>query len=181
MKKLSSLLGNLDYFIQPILMIILLAAALLQVLYRFVPFVHTPWTLELITYLFSASVWLGISIAVKENSHVGILAVYSRFPRKIRIFFKICNYGIFAAMMLVFAFLGLQALVGYWRTENISPALHAPYWLLRSPIAIGGIYSVYRIVQQIAAIIRHTDPEFFDTQSKPVDPSVYCDQVGGIE
>lgn len=179
-KGLLNIIKNFDYYIQPVLMITLLAAALLQVLYRFVPFIQTPWTLELITFLFSGSVWMGISLAVKENANVGIMSVYDRFPRKIRIFCKIFNNIIFAIMMIAFGYFGSMSLMSYVRLDKITPAMHAPYALMRFPILLGSIYTLYRIIQVLLLIKNHKDPEFFDKDGNPIEKAQFGEIGGAI-
>ncbi|MDR9860178.1 TRAP transporter small permease [Treponema socranskii] len=161
-KKIIKFLRNIDYHIQPILMSALLITALIQVLYRFVHFIKTPWTLELITFLFSASVWFGISIAIKENIHVGIEVVYKLFPVKIRKILKIFNNLFFMIMMIFLGYLGTHALIGYFRSQTLAPATHLPYWFLRSPCVFGSILSVYRIIEKIHGILTGKDPELID-------------------
>lgn len=178
-KSFLHIIKNLDYYSQPVLMIALLATALLQVLYRFVPFIHTPWTLELITFLFSASVWMGISIAVKENANVGIMSIYDRFPRKMRICCKIFNNIIFGIMMISFGYFGTMSLMSYVRLDKITPAMHLPYALMRFPILLGSIYTIYRIIQVLILIKNHKDPEFFDKDGTPIKKA-QLDEIGEI-
>ncbi|MGI5173221.1 TRAP transporter small permease [Treponema sp. OMZ 840] len=163
-KKIIKFLRNIDYHIQPVLMSFLLIAALIQVLYRFLHFLKTPWTLELITFLFSASVWFGISIAIKENIHVGIEAVYRHFPIKIRKILKIFNSLLFMIMMVFLGYLGTHAIIGYFRSQTLAPATHLPYWFLRSPCVFGAILSVYRIIEKIHGILTGKDPEFMQDE-----------------
>jgi len=176
--KLIHIIKNLDYYLQPVLMITLLAIALLQVLYRFIPFIQTPWTLELITFLFSGSVWMGISIAVKENANVGILAVYNLFPRKLQICCKVFNNIIFGIMMISFGYFGSMSLLSYIRLDKLTPAMHAPYALMRLPILLGSIYTIYRILQVLNSIRNHKDPEFYDEAGNPKEKSK-CTKIEG--
>jgi TRAP-type C4-dicarboxylate transport system permease small subunit len=141
-------------------MTVLLLTALLQVLYRLISWIKTPWTLELITFLFSASVWLGISIAIHDDSHVGIKVVYHLFPKKIKKIMKLFSLIIFGVMMIFFGILGSEVLIGYFLSQSKTTSLHLGYWIVRSPIFFGSILSIYRLIEKINLILKDKDPEF---------------------
>lgn len=179
--KLGKFFANIDYMVQPVFMVSLLLAALFQVLYRFVPFIKAPWTLELIKFLFSGSVWLGISIAIKEDAHVGIKAVYRHFPLRIRKALKIFSHVVFGLMMIIFGWLGTEALLGYAQMQTLTPAMHQPYWLMRMPIVLGSILSVYRLIQEILNIIKNKDPEFLNLGHESDNKMAPDEYIGGVE
>lgn len=185
-KRISYYIKNIDYLVQPVLMTTLLLAALVQVLYRFIPWLKAPWTLELITFLFSTSVWLGISIAIHDDSHVGIKVVYHLFPKKIRKVLKLISMILFAIMMIFFGYLGTQALIGYYQQQSVTPAMHVGYWILRSPILFGSILSLYRLIEKIKLIIHNKDPEFiydipYGLDEVDLEELEHDGLVGGVE
>lgn len=160
--KLSAkyLLRNPEYAIAPTFLVVILLSAIIQVFNRMIPSLRAPWTLELITYLFAGLVWVGIALAIHDDSHVGIKTVYQKFPKKIRKGVKIIHMILFGLMMIIFGYLGLMSLLSYVRRGQTTPALHAPLWLMRSPIIIGALLSVYRLGERIMMIFKDTDPEF---------------------
>jgi C4-dicarboxylate transporter DctQ subunit len=161
-KKLSVryFLKNPEYAIAASFLFVILISSMLQVLNRIIPQMKMPWTLELITYLFGGLVWIGIALAIHDDSHVGIKTVYSMFPKKVRKVIKVIHMTLFAIMMSFFGYLGLMALMSYARRGQSTPALHAPTWLMRSPIVIGAVISLYRLGERIYMIIKDKDPEF---------------------
>ena len=153
-------LKNPEYGIASLFLLVILFSSLMQVVNRLIPAMRAPWTLELITYLFGGLIWIGIALAIHDDSHVGIKSLYVKFPKPARKVLKGVHLLMFAVMMTVFGYLGLMALLGYARRGQISPAMKAPTWLLRSPIVIGAVISLYRIVERIVMIFKDTDPEF---------------------
>lgn len=153
-------LKNPEYAIAASFLFVILVSSMLQVLNRLIPQMRMPWTLELITYLFGGLIWIGIALAVHDDSHVGIKTVYALFPKKARKVLKITHMILFAVMMCFFGFLGLTALLSYARRGQSTPALQAPTWLMRSPIVIGAILTLYRLGERIVMIIKDKDPEF---------------------
>lgn len=154
------LLKNPEYAIAPVFLLVILLSAVIQVFNRMIPSLRAPWTLELITYLFGGLVWVGIALAIHDDSHVGIKTIYQKFPKKMRKVVKIIHMVLFGIMMIFFGYLGLMSLLSYIKRGQTTPALHAPLWLMRSPIVIGALLSLYRLVERIIMIFKDTDPEF---------------------
>ncbi len=154
------LLKNPEYAIAPVFLLVILLSAVIQVFNRMIPSLRAPWTLELITYLFGGLVWVGIALAIHDDSHVGIKTIYQKFPKKMRKVVKIIHMVLFGIMMIFFGYLGLMSLLSYVKRGQTTPALHAPLWLMRSPIVIGALLSLYRLVERIIMIFKDTDPEF---------------------
>lgn len=154
------LLKNPEYAIAPVFLLVILISAVIQVFNRMIPSLRAPWTLELITYLFGGLVWVGIALAIHDDSHVGIKTIYQKFPKKMRKVVKIIHMVLFGIMMIFFGYLGLMSLLSYVKRGQTTPALHAPLWLMRSPIVIGALLSLYRLVERIIMIFKDTDPEF---------------------
>lgn len=153
-------LKNPEYGIASLFLLVILFSSLMQVVNRLIPSLKAPWTLELITYLFGGLIWIGIALAVHDDSHVGIKSLYIKFPKPARKVLKVIHMILFAVMMGIFGYLGLMALMSYARRGQTTPALHAPTWLLRSPIVIGALITLYRLGERIFLIAKDKDPEF---------------------
>jgi len=153
-------LKNPEYAIAPAFLLVILISAIIQVFNRIIPSLRAPWTLELITYLFGGLVWVGIALAIHDDSHVGIKTIYQKFPKKARKYIKVVHMVLFGIMIIFFGFLGMMSLLSYVKRGQTTPALHAPLWLMRSPIIIGALLSVYRLIERIIMIFKDTDPEF---------------------
>ncbi len=159
-KNLLYLLKNPEYLLTTLILIVILLSSLTQVLNRAIPQMKAPWTLELITYLFGGLIWIGIPLAIHDDSHVGIKTIYHRFPKKVRKVLKVTHMVLFAVMLIFFGYIGSLALLSYARRGQFTPALHAPTWLMRSPLVIGTLISLYRLGEKIYQIVTDKDPEF---------------------
>ncbi|MBN2860052.1 MAG: TRAP transporter small permease [Sphaerochaetaceae bacterium] len=159
-KDVVFFLKNPEYLLSIAILAVILLSSLMQVLNRLIPAIKAPWTLELITYLFGALIWIGIALAIHDDSHVGIKSIYHKFPKKARKGLKIVHMCLFGIMLLFFGYLGMLALLSYARRGQSTPALHAPTWLMRSPIVIGALISLYRLGERIVMIVKDKDPEF---------------------
>ena len=60
-KDVVFFLKNPEYLLSIAILAVILLSSLMQVLNRLFPAIKAPWTLELITYLFGALIWIGIA------------------------------------------------------------------------------------------------------------------------
>ncbi len=155
MKKFINVITNLDYYLQPVFFFILLVVLIMQVLARFIMVLNFPWTLEVITFTFNASVWLGISLGIVEYSHVGIEILLHRLAKKHKKILKyilIFQYILFMFVLAMFAWSATIALEGYYRMHSMPMVLPISLWILRLPVLFGAIFCIYRIIQQLILI-----------------------------
>jgi C4-dicarboxylate transporter DctQ subunit len=153
------IIKDFDYMIQPILVIAMLLALGAQVLYRFVPNLSIPWTLELITFLFGASIWFGISIAIKEDAHVGITFIINRLPARAKKIVKIAHNIMFGSFIIFLGWFGTNSLLYYLEKEIRTPAMQISYFIARLPLFFGCIFSLYRLVEKTVSIARMDEAE----------------------
>lgn len=164
MKNLAKGLTNLDYVIQPLIMVTLLVILAGQVLYRFIPNLSLPWTLELITFLFGAMVWFGVSIAIKENAHVGITYFLDRLPPRGRLYMQVFHNVLFGIYLIAVGWFGTNTLIYYVLKDIRTPAMQWSYALVRAPLFFGCILSLYRLVEKTIEIVKAGDGEATDSR-----------------
>ncbi|AZO93655.1 TRAP transporter small permease [Halocella sp. SP3-1] len=149
---LFKILKKLDYYIQPLLIVTLIIGVGIQVLYRFIPNFEVPWSLEFISFVFGASVWFGISIAIKEDAHVGITFIVDMLPIKYKKIVLIIQNIIFCIFIIWIGYLGSESILYYYLKGIKTPAMAAPYYIVRIPIVFGCLYSCYRLIEKIVLI-----------------------------
>lgn len=128
-----------------ILIISLLAiCCILQVFTRFVLNNSLTWTEELARYCFIWGGVLGIALAFKEKTHARILAVYDKFPEKIRTGLEgVANLlAIYMAVLMVKygGYMTMHALTNY------SPQLQIPLGWVYACVPITGIIILFFMV-----------------------------------
>ena len=154
MKKILKFLKDFDYNIEPLFIIALLVILALQVAYRFIPNLSIPWTLEIITFLFGASIWFGVSIAIREDSHVGITVLIDKLPKRAQKIAIIVQNILFSVFIIVIGVLGTNTLLHYLRNDVRTPAVQVNYFYMRIPIIFGCILSLYRLIEKIVKIAK---------------------------
>lgn len=125
-----------------ILIISLLAiCCILQVFTRFVLNNSLTWTEELARYCFIWGGVLGISLAFKEKTHARILAVYDKFPAKIRLVLEgVANLlAIYMAVLMVKygGYMTMHALTNY------SPQLQIPLGWVYACVPVTGVIILF--------------------------------------
>ncbi len=155
MKKFFKILANLDEYIQPLFFTILLVVIILQVLARFIHSLNLPWTLEVITFTFNASVWFAVSLGIKTYSHVGIDILLTKTSGKILRGLLLFQYFMFIFLLIALFWSGSMALTGYYKIHDMPQVLKVPLWIMRSPIILGCIFSIFRAVEQIVMLFQN--------------------------
>jgi TRAP-type C4-dicarboxylate transport system permease small subunit len=155
MKKILKVLGNLDEYIQPVFFAILLVVVILQICARFIHKLNLPWTLEVITFTFNASVWFAVSLGIKTYSHVGIDILLTKVSQQWLRWLLIFQYSLFMFVLIAFLWAGTMALYGYYLVSDLPQVLKVPLFIMRSPIIFGCLFSIFRCIQQILLIIKN--------------------------
>lgn len=147
-------LGRLDFYIHPVLAICLLFVLVLQVTARYVRGISFPWTLEVLTIIFGAIIWFGISTAIKEGGHVGITLFVDPLPKKVQAWLEVVQLlllGVFLAFVFHFALISLEY---YLMTGARTPALRLPRYWARVSVAPGLVFCFYRIIEKLLFLLR---------------------------
>ena len=151
MRKIK--LIDLDYVLLFILSIVLLVLVTIQVLNRIFPF-RGFWTLELLTYTMGAMVWMGISVAVKENKHIAVENLIHLMPPKIRKFLTLLSIGLFMLYLVILGYFAIEALAKYLERGMSTPALRINKAYMRGSLVIGCTWTLFRLLEKFRTIIR---------------------------
>ena len=118
--------------------VVMFAAAIGQVVFRYVLHLSVPWTEELARVLFTWSMLLGIAIAIRRNEHINVEVLTIRLPPRGR-----------AALLLLFGILILALLISLARGTLVMIALTWSTYL----IALDWLREGWLYVVQLAAIV----------------------------
>lgn len=155
LKKILKVLGNLDEYIQPVLFGTLIVVVILQVCARFILPLNLPWTLEVITFTFNASVWFAVSLGIKTYSHIGIDILLNRVSVQWLRGLLIIQYSLFLVLLIALLWSSSMALFGYYRINDMPQVLNVPLFIMRSPVVFGCLFSIFRSIEQIVLIIKN--------------------------
>jgi TRAP-type C4-dicarboxylate transport system permease small subunit len=149
-KKLNILgiLKKLDVTIVTLLMLFLFLNILLQVMSRLTPGRVVHWTVEMGEILIVAVIWMGIGLAVINNTHVRFDMVLSKLPHKTKKIFYVVGNIIFAGFLIMLAYYTIELLSFHIRLNNRTPALRWNRAIIRAPVLIGCTIGSLRLLIQ---------------------------------
>jgi TRAP-type C4-dicarboxylate transport system permease small subunit len=132
--KFYEWLGTVEMRIAKICVVVLSALVLLSAIARTAGHPMS-WTVDMATFLFAWSVFLGADAAMRKNMLVSIDLVVCRFPQKMQWYIKILNnilIGIFLIGMVIFGF--MLSYTTYFRTFSGLPWLSYTWVTISVPL-----------------------------------------------
>ena len=146
--KVLNFLKRLDVIIVTLLMFAAFINVMLQILSRILPFRVVPWTVEMGEILLVAIIWMGLGLAVLNNSHVRFDMLLVKMPHKTKKIFYVIGNIVFAIFLGVLAYHTVSMLEFHLRVDNRTPMLRWNRAYVRSPVLIGCIIGALRMLIQ---------------------------------
>jgi TRAP-type C4-dicarboxylate transport system permease small subunit len=135
-----------------LLSVVLTVSVFLQVLIRFVFKYPLPWTEEIARIAFVYCVFVGATIAVRENSHLSVDFLLVILPK------GVARAAVFLGMFLVGVFLVFvtwQGIVLVMATGvQMSPVMQVPFRYLYLILPVSGAIMLLYLVVNMLALIR---------------------------
>jgi TRAP-type C4-dicarboxylate transport system permease small subunit len=135
-----------------LLSVVLTVSVFLQVLIRFVFRYPLPWTEEIARIAFVYCVFVGATIAVRENSHLSVDFLLVILPK------GVARAAVFLGMFLVGVFLVFvtwQGIVLVMATGvQMSPVMQLPFKYLYLILPVSGAIMLLYLVTNMLALIR---------------------------
>jgi C4-dicarboxylate transporter DctQ subunit len=116
---------------------VMVVVVFLQVIFRFVIRSSLPWSEELARYIMVWITFLGASIGVKRKSHIGVEAVVTLLPERLRSWAAVFVHAvscIFFAYMVIYG-RAILRVVGF----QLSPAMEISMAIPYSAVFAGGV------------------------------------------
>lgn len=135
--------------------IVMFAAALAQVLFRYVLQIPVPWTEELARVLFTWAMLLGIALAIRTGEHIRVEALADRLPPRARILLELAFQLLIVLFLLMLARGTLRMMDVTWNNYLIALGwMRTGYLYLAQLIAIGLmlLYLALRIADGVRAL-----------------------------
>ena len=135
-----------------LLSVVLTVSVFLQVLIRFVFKYPLPWTEEIARIAFVYCIFVGATIAVRENSHLQVDFLLVILPK------RVARAAVFLGMLLVGVFLisvTWQGVVLVLATGvQMSPVMQVPFKYLYLILPVSGALMLLYLVANMLALIR---------------------------
>lgn len=164
LKKLGRIYNKFEEYTLVYSLVLCTILVLVQVIARYV-FNHSlSWSEELCRFIFIWSIWLGTSIAAKDNSHLRIEILYNKTKGWGRISLSFLINLLWLGLCLVFLFSGiemLQDMIVRNRTAASMPWL--PVWIVYASVPISqgivGLRLVISMIGDVKHIVNKDHPD----------------------
>ncbi|MFP3917133.1 TRAP transporter small permease [Lysinibacillus telephonicus] len=152
---LKSFLKNIDDWIAVVSLagIILLTGT--NVILRYLFSKPIAWTEEVTLMLFVWLIFVGMSTAMKYNTHIGVDYFVEKLPKPLRIvadFIRILS--IYIVLIYVFIILGVKFIGNV--SGKVTPILTINYQYINIAVIVGAVFTIIRFTSQVITSYKET-------------------------
>jgi TRAP-type C4-dicarboxylate transport system permease small subunit len=149
-KTLSDKLNKGTEIAIGILLAVMSVVIFMQVIYRYVFHASLPWSEELGRYILVYLTFLGASVAVKKNAHIGVEVIVKLLPRSIS---KVLEWVANALSLVFFVILIVYgSKVVKITMMQLSPAMHVKMGYIYIAVVIGAVLMVIHLIARLSQI-----------------------------
>jgi C4-dicarboxylate transporter, DctQ subunit len=135
-------------------LILLTLLVIAQVFVRFVINFSIGGTEELARYILIWISWIGASYAIQKNAHIKVEILRNMLNDSKKKILDLFSLLIFFGLALFLAIEGTNLVYMVNTTNQVSPSMGMPMWIIYLVIPIGGLLMSIRLIQQIISIFR---------------------------
>jgi C4-dicarboxylate transporter, DctQ subunit len=125
------------------------------VLYPYLFGINLAWSQELCIYMFIWMAKFGAAYGVRQGIHVGVDVLINQLNerwRKVTILFGLAGGALFTAIV---GTMGAKFVIALMDTDQVSPDLELPSWLVYACIPLGSYLMCFRFLQVMWVYYRH--------------------------
>lgn len=151
-RQLENSLSYLSALAVAFMMLITVADVIVR---NFTPF-SVPGSYAFVSLAFVFVIYLGLSVAQRENSHIAIDALYNnlgRGPRKILQIVQLSVFGAFFGALTWYS--AVTAWENYQLNDTILGAIQVVTWPARIMIPVGFLFLTLRMAVQLYGLLAH--------------------------
>ena len=113
--------------------------------------IHLSWAQELCIYMFVWMAKFGAAYGVRTGIHVGVDVLVGQLDEKIAR--KVILFGLFCGALFtgVVGTMGAKFVIGLYDTEQVSPDLELPRWIVFLAVPLGSYLMCFRFLQVLWA------------------------------
>jgi len=167
MKFIKAIDEHFEEYIMGYLLIGIASVMLVQIFMRFIG-ESLVWAEELCRYFYLWSVFLSISFTIKKGIILRVDLLINRLPREIQKLIEIILQLINIAFFSFMSYYSILTVRGIMLSEQSSPAMEIPMFIVYTAIPIGFVLATLRSAQQIYLIytdkLLKEDLDYSETQ-----------------
>jgi C4-dicarboxylate transporter, DctQ subunit len=156
---LGKLLKPLDWLEDTIAVLTMALVSIIifgQVVSRY-GFNYTPsWSEELSRFLIVWSIFIGVSIGVRKNQHIGVDALIRFLPHKLKVASEVLLNLIGLVVVCVLVYISIGYIKDTIEYEQLSPSMRIPMYIPYMAMPVGLTLSGIRFIQDIVRLFTKT-------------------------
>ena len=121
----------------------------LQVIMRYCFNNALPWVEELARYLFVWQMWLGVSYAARNRTHLRITMLTDRFPPRLHKVVELLVLLLWIGFSVFIAFKGVEMMKSIIRYHQVSAALQLPMQYAYMAVPVGAGLMALRLIEVV--------------------------------
>ena len=145
-------LDHIEEYILLVLFPLMVIVVFVATCVRYLTVMSLPWAEEVARYSMVWIAYVGASLGIKRNAHLGVEAVVLLLPRGLRKYFDVLRYLIIILFNILIAYYTFQIIQSQISTEQVSPSLRIPMWFAYGAIPVGSVLMAWRCCQMMAQI-----------------------------
>ena len=119
---------------------------------RYLTVMSLPWAEEVARYSMVWIAYIGASLGIKRNAHLGVEAALLLLPQGTRKYFDYLRYLIIILFNVLIAYYTFQIIQSQISTEQVSPSLRIPMWFAYGAVPVGAVLMAWRCIQMIGQV-----------------------------
>lgn len=159
LKKFDKLMIKLQSNVGGVIFLIVFVCCLLQVVFRFIIHIGTPWTEEFSRVGLAYMTFLMSALGIRQNAHPSVNFLIDKLPNRARFSMGVLIQLLICLVGVVLTYYGWQYLMR--EVSDLATTYHYSkawwYWPIPASGVIMIIYSIRNIVFLIKSIIKNED------------------------
>ena len=145
-------LDNIEEYILLVLFPLMVIVVFVATCVRNLTVMSLPWAEEVARYSMVWIAYIGASLGIKRNAHLGVEAVLLLLPQGTRKYFDYLRYLIIILFNVLIAYYTFQIIQSQISTEQVSPSLRIPMWFAYGAVPVGAVLMAWRCIQMIGQV-----------------------------
>ena len=145
-------LDNIEEYILLVLFPLMVIVVFVATCVRYLTVMSQPWAEEVARYSMVWIAYIGASLGIKRNAHLGVEAVLLLLPQGTRKYFDYLRYLIIILFNVLIAYYTFQIIQSQISTEQVSPSLRIPMWFAYGAVPVGAVLMAWRCIQMIGQV-----------------------------
>lgn len=147
MKRLFNRFNNLEEVVLVVLFPIMVVTIFVATMIRYLSTLSLVWAEELARYCMVWIGFIGASLGIQKNAHIGVEAIVSRLPERYKPHLSIFRTAVIVLFNILILIFSLQIIWSQIQTEQVSPALRIPIGIAYGAIPVGMVLMILRGIQ----------------------------------